>query len=357
MFMLPACGVAALGVAWIGRAGLPRWPVLLTPVAAAVSGSMLFAWLSAGRIDGAQVLLLAGGGALAVALQAGVARIGGRIRRMAIAAITALIFAWLALVALPALYRTPAPGHRPKVTMMTALPLTWSRQALDMSAVLAGRAEPAPIMSAMAPYFDVTAVDAIDPAALSRTDILWLAHPPALPPEQLVAIDRWVRGGGRALILADGLLASDGQFPLGDPRNPPVTSLLTPLLDHWGLTLAAPGRVEQVSRQIERWQIGMVAPGRFTAAGPDCVVQSNGLLAECRIGQGRVLLLADADWLDASHWQGMAAPGQPLDPMLNSGDAPALLAALFGRLSNAPTRRPLIRPLWTRQRLTPPPQH
>ena len=60
-----------------------------------------------------------------------------------------------------------------------------------------------------------------------------MAHPLAQTAENLVALDQWVRGGGRVLLLADPMLEWPSERPLGDPLRPPPmfmdTGLLAPL--------------------------------------------------------------------------------------------------------------------------------
>ena len=43
-----------------------------------------------------------------------------------------------------------------------------------------------------------------------------LAHPMAQTADALVDLDRWVRGGGRVLLLADPRLEWPSERPLGD---------------------------------------------------------------------------------------------------------------------------------------------
>ena len=67
-----------------------------------------------------------------------------------------------------------------------------------------------------------------------------MAHPLAQTAENLVALDAWVRGGGRVLLLADPMLEWPSKRPLGDPLRPPPMFMDTGLLAHWGLRLDAP---------------------------------------------------------------------------------------------------------------------
>jgi hypothetical protein len=58
---------------------------------------------------------------------------------------------------------------------------------------------------------------------------------------------------------------------------------------------------------------------------------AKGLLADCRIGKGRAILVADADFLDAAFWEGRGMrvlTGK--DEFANMALLQALLAALQG---------------------------
>ena len=70
--------------------------------------------------------------------------------------------------------------------------------------------------------------------------MLLMAHPLAQPAEALVDLDRWVRDGGRLLLLADPKLDWPSKRALGDTLRPPPAFADTGLLAHWGLRLDAP---------------------------------------------------------------------------------------------------------------------
>ncbi len=124
-----------------------------------------------------------------------------------------------------------------------------------------------------------------------------MAQPRPLSPSENVALDRWVRGGGRLLLFADPMLTEDSAFALGDPRRPQTSVLLSPILGRWGLELHYDER--QPFGEHTGEALGIAVPanlaGRF-ALGPGsaCVLSGGGLAADCPIGKGRVLVLADA---------------------------------------------------------------
>src|SRR3546814_20851510 len=116
--------------------------------------------------------------------------------------------------------------------MLTSLPRRWA-QGDDMAAMISQGADEDPALLRLEAAGPVQLVDSLADHVPPSGAALLLAHPPALAPRDLVAVDAFVRGGGRAVILADALSGWPARHPLGDPRNPPVTSLLTPLLDPW----------------------------------------------------------------------------------------------------------------------------
>jgi ABC-type uncharacterized transport system len=178
----------------------------------------------------------------------------------------------LFLITVMALAIAAAAAPSPRVTLFTALPLMWGEG--DPSDILNGRAR----RSTMIDGLDVRAIDTVTVPGLGQ-DVLVVAQPRAMMPEELVALDTWVRAGGRVLIFADPRLEWRSRYPLGDPRRAPPVTLLDPLLTHWGVRLdAGPG-------SDGRWQRGPCA-----AVDPVTI--------DCRIGKGRALLIADADRLD-----------------------------------------------------------
>lgn len=161
----------------------------------------------------------------------------------------------------------------PRLTLFTALPLLWGEG--DPADILNGQTGRSPLLDGL----DVRGIDVVSAQTLS-SDVLVVAQPRAMAPEELVALDGWVRGGGRAIIFADPLLKWPSRFPLGDRRRAPPVTLLDPLLTHWGVTL------EAGTDGIGRWRPGPCAP-------------LDSVTIECPIGRGRALLVADADELDA----------------------------------------------------------
>lgn len=211
---------------------------------------------------------------------------------------------------LPALVSPPVgpSGDRARVTMLTSLPIGLAGSP-SLAATLDADAAPDPLMARLAERVDIAPVDALDAATLAETDTLLLAHPRALPPETLVLIDSWLRDGGTVVVLADGLSSWHSIHPLGDPRNPPVTSLLTPLLTRWGLALdAPPGMVPSpTDLTVAGYPVRFISAGRLTVRQGGCQLDRLGIIGDCEIGKGHALVIADADFLDPDLWAGQGA--------------------------------------------------
>src|SRR3546814_13090989 len=73
-------------------------------------------------------------------------------------------------------------------------------------------------------------------------------------------------------LLADALSGWPVRHPLGDPRNPPVTSLLTPLLGHWGMVLGAapPGERAAPGFDVAGRRLRLFSAGRFDPLPAAC---------------------------------------------------------------------------------------
>lgn len=198
---------------------------------------------------------------------------------------------------------TAAP--KPPLLLMTSLPIIWGEGgAFDPSS------RPAESYRALEREFQVTPIDSIEPATLRGQRLMLLAQPRQLAPEELVALDDWVRSGGRILILTDPALAAAREFPAMDVRRPPETGLLAPLLNHWGLSVEPGSRFHDLHYFMiggrERRLI-VDHPGRLALTGNSCLNMGRFLVARCRIGRGEAIVVADADLLTDATW----APGGP----------------------------------------------
>ncbi|MGV3512476.1 MAG: ABC transporter [Novosphingobium sp.] len=138
---------------------------------------------------------------------------------------------------------------------------------------------------------------------LSRVAELVVAQPRPLAPEENVALDAWVRQGGRLLMFADPMLTQESVFALGDRRRPQDVALVSPILARWGLELRfdedQPGGLRESAG--DALPINLAGAFRPIPGGHEarCLVTSNGLIARCHIGKGRATLIADAALLEA----------------------------------------------------------
>jgi len=199
--------------------------------------------------------------------------------------------------------QSPQEPQGQRIGLMTSLPVYRTPRASVADALAAGDEERAHwLRAALERNNSLTPVDLLDPASLAQTDILLLIQPRALTPAENVALDDWVRGGGRLLLVSDPMLTSEPRFALGDPRNPQAIAVTGPIEARWGLSLqpgiAGDGREEHV--EIGGHSVPVVLGGRFQQVPPaggtpaDCELRNAGLVAICAIGAGRAVLVADA---------------------------------------------------------------
>jgi hypothetical protein len=182
-------------------------------------------------------------------------------------------------------------GDRPPLLLLTSLPLVFSEQFS-----LHGGGSPA--LKALESRYRVVPISVTSPADLAKGRLLLMAHPLAQTAENLVALDDWVRGGGRVLLLADPMLEWPSERPLGDPLRPPPMFMDTGLLAHWGVRLAAPDRRGRALRRLAGFDVLTDSPGALSG---HCDISSDRLVARCGVGRGRVTIVADADLLDVDH--------------------------------------------------------
>lgn len=257
-----------------------------------------------------------------------------------------LVTGWFASghMLLAALYRPAlAAAGTPAATMLTGLPLRWSGSG-DIAAIISSGAEDDPALVRLEALGPVALADSLAEQVPPPGGTLLIAHPRALAPRELVAIDAFVRGGGKAVLLADALSGWPARHPLGDPRNPPVTSLLTPLLDHWGVVLgSAPTGDNAVSAiAVDGARLRLSSAGAFERLPPRCRSFADRRVARCPIGAGEAWLVGDADLLFAPLW----SPLVPGAHHLRRADTIEWLAArLWPGAGVAP-----LQPLWIRAR-------
>lgn len=250
--------------------------------------------------------------------------------------------AWASAIVSARLY-SPAAITAPPVALLTGLPIVWASEP-SVADILAGSAIPSPVLVALRERHPVIPIDSVIATPLDRMTVLLVAHPPGLAPGELAAIDAFVRGGGRALVLADALSSWPPEHPLGDARNPAITSLLGPLLSHWGLAL----EIAHERRQTlfdKGTRVRLESPGRLVATARGCTVRVEGLVADCTIGRGKALVVADADFLRPEFWAGARASGTAA-PGWSNGNIQWLFQHLGDLDPNGLARRPFSAPVW-----------
>ena len=218
-----------------------------------------------------------------------------RARRRALLALAAaaavLVGAWiLARGSTPEPLPPRAAKDRPTLLLLTSLPLVFGE---DFSLHDNG----SPALAALETRYRVVPISVAEPAELAKGRLLFMAHPLAQPAEDLVALDEWVRGGGRVLLLADPDLEWPSKRPLGDQLRPSPMFMDTGLLAHWGLRLDAPDKHGLEQSKLGGFSVLTDSPGRLSGR---CPIDPDGLVAHCAIGKGRATIIADADLLDTA---------------------------------------------------------
>ncbi|HEX9947037.1 MAG TPA: hypothetical protein VGA98_05800 [Allosphingosinicella sp.] len=216
------------------------------------------------------------------------------------------------------------------VMLMTGLPIVWGEAGpFDPGS------RPAAAYVELQRDFSFRPVDVLDEASLARGKLLFLAQPHRLGPAELADLDAWIRGGGRALILTDPILNWPSELALGDIRRPPPTGLLAPRLGHWRLALDPPAAPGEVAARWNERPLAMDSPGAFRSSNPDCIVAPEGWTALCRLGRGRVRLVADADLMRDPLWA-------PDGGGRRAADNPAIVGEWLDELAETPRHRPRL---------------
>jgi hypothetical protein len=231
--------------------------------------------------------------------------IGARPRALVILFVAAIAAAALAFAA--SRHEAPRPrpaGNRPPLLLLTSLPLMFGE---DFS-LKSGGSE---ALKRLQTRYRVLPISVSSPSELAKGRLLLMAQPVAQTPENLVALDDWVRSGGRLLLLADPLLEWPSKRPLGDLTRPPPMFTDTGLLLHWGLKLEAPDERGLTERKLGGFDILTVSPGTLIGG---CAISLDRLVADCRVGKGRAIVVADADLLNVEALDRKA--GRNLDGLL-----------------------------------------
>lgn len=225
------------------------------------------------------------------------------------------IFIALGLAVAAALYFARAEFHarqlagREQLGLMSSLPIYWDDGAA-FDDIVAGAAQKPWVRDVLETRYRIAPLDALAregtgtgdaPATepLAGLRYLLIAQPRGLSPADNVALDNWVKDGGHLLYALDPMLTGTYTVPFSDPRHPTLIGMLPPVLPRWGIemefTERQPFEVHEVAMGFGPVPVMMGGKIVLTEDGAQhCQVEGEGLLATCRIGKGRVTLLADA---------------------------------------------------------------
>jgi len=205
----------------------------------------------------------------------------------------------LAAAALGWLTAPPPPARAP-LGLFTSLPIWWN-EADDVAGQIAGPQSKHWARAVLDERRRVVLLDTlVRPQGFAD---LVMAQPRPLEPQENVALDGWVRGGGHVLLFADPLLTWESRFALGDRRRPQDTVLLSPILAHWGLRLRFDPDQPGAARENTGTGLPVRLAGtleRLPGGEAACRIEAQGLLAACRIGRGFALIVADSAVLEPS---------------------------------------------------------
>ncbi|HSJ78912.1 MAG TPA: hypothetical protein VK913_09295 [Erythrobacter sp.] len=221
-----------------------------------------------------------------------------------------LVLAACSAEPLPAGPADTAPAaERQPLGLMTSLPLYWPEGA-GMTDLAAGRAAPPWQRAALEQQYLLLPLDTLSPkpglspdapetdplAGLARLAVI---QPRGLSPADNVALDEWVRAGGRLLLALDPALTGDYDAPFGDPRRPVDSALIPPVVARWGLAISFDEAQEAavVETAIDQTRLPLALAGKVAVIDPGaaaCVLTAKDAVAVCKVGKGQVTLIADA---------------------------------------------------------------
>ncbi|MGE3692284.1 MAG: ABC transporter [Novosphingobium sp.] len=187
------------------------------------------------------------------------------------------------------------------VGLFTSLPIFW-READDIRTLLNSSGPPHWALEVLWAHGEVKPIDSFLPGGeqspFGEVALLVMAQPRPLAPQENVALDAWVRGGGKVLLFVDPMLTAGSRFALGDRRRPEDIVMLSPILERWGVRLEFDEEQEggEIPLSIYGANVPVNLPGRLTqvGAGSQCAIATGGHAAKCRVGRGKVLIVADA---------------------------------------------------------------
>lgn len=196
-----------------------------------------------------------------------------------------------------------------RMGLMSSLPIYWPLGA-DLAAIAQGQDQVPWQRAALARSYALEPLDTLSPIpalAAGQPDLDPLAglrriaiiQPRGLSASDNVALDGWVRAGGRLLLVLDPALTGEYDLPLGDPRRPVDTALIPPVVARWGLAVSfdEDQTLAVTTARLGETVLPLALAGAVAITDPtaaDCTLLANGAAARCRVGKGEVTLIADA---------------------------------------------------------------
>ncbi|MBL0020838.1 MAG: hypothetical protein IPP23_00075 [Sphingomonadales bacterium] len=130
-------------------------------------------------------------------------------------------------------------SNKPPVYLMSTLPLKWGEG--DVKDVAQGVSDPALFYSALVERYLIKDADGLDKIEASPDGMLIMVQPRLLAPSENVALDKWVRGGGRLVLFADPAFAVGKPFSIGRFTAAFVHVIAKPLARSLGCAIGLAG--------------------------------------------------------------------------------------------------------------------
>ncbi len=202
---------------------------------------------------------------------------------------------------------------KPELGLMTSLPLYWPI-GVSVDQVASGDFEEPWARERIEGRFLIRPLDTLSPMPglvendpeidpLEGLSHLAVIQPRGLSPADNVALDQWVRSGGKVLIALDPALTGHYPISFADPRHPALSVAIPPVIDRWGLAIAyedhaghdhalehSPSAVDLGEGKLPVQMAGTVA----ISEDSDCVIAADQIVVKCTIGEGVVAIVADA---------------------------------------------------------------
>lgn len=214
---------------------------------------------------------------------------------------------------------------------MTSLPLYWPLGA-EFGDMVSGATGPPWQRRLLERDYELVLLDTLSPIQglseeagdtdpLAGLDQVAVIQPRGLSPADNVALDGWVRAGGRLLIALDPLLTGEYDIALGDPRRPNDTALIPPVIPRWGIAdTYAENSTEVRYAELPGGSVPVwmgsdlnLAAGAGSANG--CRVHDSGLILRCdSVGKGTVTYIGDAALFE--HRDLIGADGEAIAALL-----------------------------------------